>query len=239
MLDNHMLASIDRVDFAQLGQRYLQRTQWRAWAADGQPRTAYTDKLPRNAMNVGFIHRALPGARILNVVRDPMDTCFSNLRELFGAAYPYSYDQRELAAHYRNHRKLMAHWHEVLPGRMLDVSYESLVADPEAVARQVFKFCGLKWVPGCAAIEKRSAPTATASTVQMRQPIDARPRGAGIVTKPSSNRCATRSGTPRTEAASAAVLKRRGGSGQVAQAAAATIRGLFSCLSVAPHDQHC
>ena len=177
MLDNHMLSSIDRVDFAQLGQRYLQRTQWRAWAADGQPRAAYTDKLPRNAMNVGFIHRALPGARIINMVRDPMDTCFSNLRELFGAAYPYSYDQRELAAHYRNHRKLMAHWHEVLPGRMLDVSYESLVADPEAVARQVFKFCGLKWVPGCGAIEKRSAPTATASTVQMRQPIDARHQG--------------------------------------------------------------
>jgi hypothetical protein len=129
-------------------------------------------------MNVGFIHRALPGARILNIVRDPMDTCFANLRELFGAeAYPYSYEQRELAAHYRDHRRLMAHWHEVLPGRMLDVSYEALVADPERVARQVFKFCGLQWVPGCASIEKRTAPTATAAPCRCASPsIRAPPR---------------------------------------------------------------
>ena len=176
MLDSHMLATAQRIDYAQLGERYLKRTQWRA-SPDGTARPWFTDKLPRNAAHVGFIHRALPGARILNLVRDPMDTCFSNLRELFGAAYPHTYDQRELAAHYRDHDRMMSHWQEVLPGRVLDVSYELLVADPEGVAREVFDFVGLPWEAGTSAIEKRTAPSTTASTVQMRQPIDARHQG--------------------------------------------------------------
>jgi tetratricopeptide (TPR) repeat protein len=169
MLDEVVVQRAGEADYAEMGRRYLERTRWRA-----QGRPFYTDKLPRNFMQLGFIHKALPGARILHMVRDPMDTCFSNLKELFGAAYPHSYDMADMAAHYRNYAELMRHWREVLPGRFLDVSYEALVTDPEAGARRVLAFCGLDWEPACLAIEARQEASATASTVQVREPIHAR-----------------------------------------------------------------
>lgn len=169
MLDETMVAAAPGLDWVGLGARYLGHSQWRA-----RSRGFYTDKLPRNFMQLGFIHKALPSARILHMVRDPMDTCFSNLKELFGAAYPHSYDQADMAHHYRHYAGLMQHWREVLPGRFLDVSYEALVADPERVAREVLAFCGLEWEPGCVAIEDRHDASSTASTVQVREPIHVR-----------------------------------------------------------------
>lgn len=156
-------------DLALLGTRYLDHARWRA---GGKP--FFTDKLPMNFLHVGLIARSLPQARILHMVRGPMDTCFSNLKELFTETYPYSYDQAELAAHYARYRRLMAHWHAQFPGRILDVSYEGLVAEPERVARQVFDFCGLQWREGSSRIESLGTAVSTASSVQVRQPIHAR-----------------------------------------------------------------
>ncbi len=157
------------IDFAELGQRYLEHAQWRA---NGKPR--FTDKMPLNFLHVGYIARALPQARILHMVRDPMDSCLSNLKELFAEAYPYSYDLDELGAHYGRYRRLMAHWQARLPGRILDVSYEALVTDPEATARGVLAFCGLDWHPECIDIESNTTPVSTASSAQVRQPIHRR-----------------------------------------------------------------
>ncbi len=77
------------------GQRYLDHAHWRA-----KGKSCFTDKMPLNFLHVGFIARALPNARILHMSRNPMDTCFSNLKELFTEVYPYSYDLDDLAAHY-------------------------------------------------------------------------------------------------------------------------------------------
>ena len=170
--DEPMIAQAEGIDYAELGRRYLAHTQWRA-----RGRPFYTDKLPRNFMQIGFIHRALPQAKILHMVRDPMDTCFSNLKELFGAAYPHSYDQAEMAGHFHDYQRLMEHWRRAVPGRVLDVSYEALVADPERVAKEVLAFCGLPWEPGCVAIEQRTSAVSTASVVQVREPIHQRSLG--------------------------------------------------------------
>ena len=163
------LALLDRamsLDYGLIGRRYLEHTQWRA---AGRP--FFTDKLPANFMQIGFIRRALPQARILHLVRDPMDVCFSNLKELFAGAYPHSYDLIELADHYGRYRRLLAHWHEHLPGCVLDVSYEQLATDPERTARRILAFCGLAWEDDCIAIERRTTPVATASSTQVREPI--------------------------------------------------------------------
>lgn len=165
-LDLELARRAERIDPAELGRRYLSHTRW--WA---KGRAFYTDKLPTNFANVGYIARALPRARILHMVRDPMDTCFSNLKELFAGAYPHSYDQREMAGHFIRYRRLMAHWHAAFPGRILDVHYDALVADPERVARQVLDFCGLAWMPGMVDIHRRRGAVATASTAQVREPI--------------------------------------------------------------------
>ena len=168
-LDLDLAQRAGAVEMAELGRRYLSHTRWHA---RGKP--FYTDKLPANFVHAGYIAQALPRARILHMVRDPMDTCFSNLKELFANAYPHSYDQAEMAGHFLRYRQLMTHWHRQYPGRILDVHYDVLVADPERVARQVLEFCGLAWEPSVVAIESRSGAVATASSVQMREPIHQR-----------------------------------------------------------------
>jgi len=153
-------------NYAAVGRRYLDGLAWRL----GSERF-FTDKLPSNFLNIGFICRALPEARILHLRRDAMEICFSNLRELFADANPYSYDQRELAAFHGRYERLMAHWHAMYPGRILDVSYADLVARPEATLRTVTQFCGLPFEAGMLNLGQRTRGVSTASAVAVRRGI--------------------------------------------------------------------
>jgi Flp pilus assembly protein TadD len=154
------------VDWAELGRRYLSHTQWRARGRD-----VYTDKLPPNFMQVAYIARALPQARILHMVRGPLDTCFSNIKTLFAGAYPPSHDQVQMAEHYRRYRTLMARWHAAFPGRILDVRYDELVREPERVSAEVLDFIGLRPAEGMSRIESRAGTVATPSSTQVREAI--------------------------------------------------------------------
>lgn len=172
--DHHCKGAIDRtiverapqVDFDQVGRRYLDGIAWRL----GDER-CFTDKLPSNFLNIGFICRALPQAKILHMVRDPVETCFSNLRELFSDANPYSYDQLELADFFLQYRRLMAHWHAAYPGRILDVDYAELTRDPEAVMRKVAAFCGIDYTDAMRDPRSSTRAVATASAVQVRDRV--------------------------------------------------------------------
>lgn len=176
--DHHCLGFIDDtgvnrladVDFAELGRRYLQHVAWRV------PETRhFSDKNPGNFILAGLILRALPQAKIVHLRRGAMDSCFSNLKELFAAnAHPYSYDFRDLATHYRNYSRLMAHWHAIAPGRILDVHYEDMVSDPATEAKRVMDYCGLDYLPEQIRVESNALPVSTASSAQVRQPIHRR-----------------------------------------------------------------
>lgn len=168
-LDEALCVAAEQADMGLLGRRYLEKTAWRA-----NGRAFFTDKMPANFLLVDHIARALPQARILHMVRDPMEVCFSNLKELFVDAYPQTYDQREMAAHFIRYRGLMRHWHSRHPGRILDISYEDLVRAPEAAARRVLDFCGLAWDPDVLAMGPRTSSVATASAAQVREPIHVR-----------------------------------------------------------------
>jgi len=172
LIDEDLLARIRNVDWGLLGKRYLQQSRWRA---HGKP--YYIDKLPPNFTLAGFIHRALPQARILHMQRDPMDVCFSNWKALFGDSYAYSYDLHSLAMHHRNYQRLMAHWQSVIPRAILDLDYARLVADPDAVTRQVLAFCGLPFESGCSDIARNRNPVSTLSSPQVRQSIHGRALG--------------------------------------------------------------
>lgn len=175
--DHHCRGVIDPIivdraaaaDFQDVGKRYIDGVRWRL---GGQ--RFFTDKLPSNFLNIAFICRALPHAKILHMVRDPVETCFSNLRELFSDANPYSYDQLELAQYFQEYRRLMAHWNRAYPGRMLDVDYSRLTNDTEAVLREVSAFCGFDFDPGMLQPQARTRGIATASAVQVRGNIVAR-----------------------------------------------------------------
>jgi hypothetical protein len=164
--DRIVQASLD-VDFTRLGHNYVKAARQAVEPASPQ----FIDKLPFNFLYCGLIHRALPKARIIHMVRDPMDTCYAIYKTLFGQAYPFSYDLEELATYYIAYRKLMAHWHQVMPSQILDVAYEDVVADPEQQARRLVAHCGLDWEPECLEFHKSKAASTTASAVQVRQPL--------------------------------------------------------------------
>ena len=172
LLDAALVEAARETDFAEVGRRYLEQTQWRA---GGRP--YYVDKLPPNFMLAGFIRRALPQAKIVHMSREPMDLCFSNYRALFGDAFAYSYDLDALAAHYRQYRRLMAHWQAVMPGAIHDVDYAALVQDTEAATRALLRHCGLPFEAGCLDTAANPAPVATLSSAQVREPIHGRALG--------------------------------------------------------------
>ena len=166
LLDEEMVKRAERADYALIADSYARGVGWRA-----QGHSHITDKLPPNFLNVGFICKSLPQARIVHMVRDPIETCFSNLRELFSGAGKYSNDQRELAAYYRRYHGLMAHWRRTFPGRILDVDYAELTADTATVMQRVATHCGLEFLPSMVDPRSGGQSVTTASAVQVRGPV--------------------------------------------------------------------
>lgn len=156
------------LNYVQLGQDYLESTR---------PRTGRTkhfiDKYPLNFMNVGPAALALPNAKFIHLTRQPMDICFSNYKLLFSAGTGlYSYDQETLARYYIRYHELMNHWRACLPDRILDVVYEELIGDPEGQTRRIADYLGVEWTPDCLDFYKSGQAVATASTAQVRNPIN-------------------------------------------------------------------
>lgn len=157
------------IDYRALGARYLKQTQWRAHG-----REYYLDKLPANIQLVSFIRRALPHAPILHMTREPMDTCFSNFKAMFGNVSSYSYDLAALAHYHGQYARLAHHWHAAMPGAMLDVPYAELVRDPASTVARVLSHCGLAVEEACLRPERNAAPVATPSSAQVRESIHTR-----------------------------------------------------------------
>jgi tetratricopeptide (TPR) repeat protein len=160
------------LDFAALGRDYLGSA--REAAADSH---WFVDKMPVNYIYCGLIRKALPRARIIHVVRDPMDSCFAIYKTLFNQSYLFSYDLDELADYYVTYHRQMQHWHAVMPGDILDVRYEALVSDTETQARRLLDWCGLTWQDAVLAPSANAAPSTTASAAQVREPVHARSVG--------------------------------------------------------------
>ena len=129
------------------------------------------DKMPGNFHHIGLIASLFPKAQIIHCQRDPRDTCLSIFFGDFAGSHPYSYDLNNLGLYYREYERLMAHWHRVLPGRILDVAYESVVEDQENWSRKMLSFCGLDWESACLEFHKTQRNVRTRSNVQVRQPI--------------------------------------------------------------------
>ncbi len=162
-----MASCLSGEDIRSLGARYLETLTRRA------PRAArITDKMPGNFLFAGLIHLALPNAAIIHATRDPIDACVSCFSVHFTTGQTHTYDLAELGRHYRHYQALMSHWHRVLPpGRILDVRYEELVDNLEAVARRIIAHCGLTWDARCLDFHRTERTVRTASATQVRQPI--------------------------------------------------------------------
>ena len=171
VIDPGTIAASGSIEPHAIGDAYLARSAHH-WAKDA-PR--FTDKLPANFLYIGHIARALPNARIVCLRRNPMDTVWSNYKNLFAsqsAYYAYSYDLMDCARYYVRFDRLMALWECLWPGRVLQLSYEDLVADQEGQTRRLLEHCGLDWDESCLAFHENSAAVATPSAAQVRRPLN-------------------------------------------------------------------
>ncbi|MHB8743211.1 MAG: tetratricopeptide repeat-containing sulfotransferase family protein [Sulfuricaulis sp.] len=149
-----------------LAASYLQRLQ------DLSPdATCVTDKMPHNFMHLGLINLLFPDARVVHCVRDPRDTCLSIYFQSLSPSHAYATDLADLGFYYQEYRRLMSHWRRVVDIKMIEVSYEELVADVEVVSRRLVAFCGLDWRSDCLEFYKSDRRVATASNNQVRQPV--------------------------------------------------------------------
>jgi tetratricopeptide (TPR) repeat protein len=169
LLDEETISAARHVAWRRLGEHYLRSTR---------PMTAikphFVDKLPHHYLYLGFIAHALPNARIVCLRRNPLDTCLSIFRELFAHKsefHGYTFDLLDIGRHYVLFDRLMRHWKQVLPGRILEVQYEALVDDQEQGSRAIVDHCGLPWNDACLHFEQNSALVTTPSAMQVRAPI--------------------------------------------------------------------
>ncbi|WP_304176397.1 tetratricopeptide repeat protein [Phenylobacterium aquaticum] len=161
-----MVARSGRMDFAALGQTYRD-----SLTAYGRAAPLVIDKTPANYLYIGLIALSLPEARIVHVRRDPMDNGYALLKTLFRTGCPYSYSQSDLGQYIGAYHRLMDHWRTVLPGRMVEIDYETLVGDQAGESRRLVESLGLAWEPACLDFHANPAPAATASAAQVRRPI--------------------------------------------------------------------
>lgn len=155
-------------DVRGLGERFIAET--RAYLKLGRP--FFIDKMPNNFWHIGFIHLILPRATIIDVRREPMACCFSNLKQLFGTTnQEFSYDARHIARYYRSYLDLMRHWNAVLPDRVLKLHYEDVVEDLEGSVQRLLSYSGLPFEQACLEFHNTRRSVRTPSSEQVRQPI--------------------------------------------------------------------
>jgi hypothetical protein len=154
-----------------LGRAYIAAARASGMAGAG-PSARFIDKFPGNFLYCGLIHRALPGAKIIALRRDPMDSCFALYKALFDGTYPFSYDLGELGGYFSAFSRLMDHWRATLPGTaLIELSYEDIVGDLPNVARRLLRFLDLPWDDSVLRFYENSTPSTTASAVQVRRPL--------------------------------------------------------------------
>lgn len=170
---HEVLAGLPTETFAELGRQYLERTRV-------QRKTAaplFIDKMPNNFLHLGLIHLMLPNAKIVDARRHPMACCFSGFKQHFARGQNFSYGLDDLGRYYRDYVELMAHFDGVFaelgrPGRVHRVIHERMVDDTETEIRRLLDYCDLPFEDGCLRFFENDRPVRTASSEQVRRPIN-------------------------------------------------------------------
>ena len=161
-----VLAEMTPAQLTELGEEYIERTQIQR---SGAP--FFIDKMPNNFSHIGLIHLMLPNAKIIDARRHPLACCFSGFKQLFAKGQNFTYDLTDIGQYYRDYVALMDHWDQVLPGSVLRMQYETVVADTESQVRRLLDYCGLPFEERCLRFYETERAVRTASSEQVRQPI--------------------------------------------------------------------
>jgi len=161
------LEKYGRDELRALGERYLQQTRIQRKTS----RPFFIDKMPNNFAHMGMIQLILPNAKVIDARRHPLGCCFSCFKQHFARGQAFTYDLDELGRYYADYVELMAHFDQVLPGRVHRVLYEDMVEDTEAEVRRLLEYCGLPFEEGVLRFHENQRAVRTASSEQVRQPI--------------------------------------------------------------------
>lgn len=161
-----ILGSLDAGQLLQLGEEYLERARVQRGSAPH-----FIDKMPNNFRHIGLLQLILPNARIIDARRHPMAACFSGFKQLFAQGQSFTYGLGKIARYYREYVKLMDHWDQALPGKVLRVEYETVIDDTEGQVKRILDFCGLAFEESCLDFHRTERAVRTASSEQVRQPI--------------------------------------------------------------------
>ena len=162
-----LLAELSAEQCLEFGNKYLNDTlDYRSG------RLYFVDKMPNNYRNIGIIQMILPNAKIIDARRDPMDCGFSNFKQLYANGHHFSYGLDDIGSYYRNYVEIMEHWDRVLPGVVLRVQHEDVLADLEGCVRRILEHCNLPFEQACVDFHKTERRVHTASSEQVRRPIN-------------------------------------------------------------------
>jgi tetratricopeptide (TPR) repeat protein len=168
VVDQHFTGPQREIHWGDLAEAYLGSMRKQGW--NGADRLV--DKTLENHLRVGMTHLMFPKSVILDSTRDPVDTCLSCYRQLFTEGNETLYDLGQIGRAYVRYRRVMEHWERVLPGRVIRVEHEKLVADPEGQIRWlVADACKLDWDPACLRFYETAGAVRTASAAQVRRPL--------------------------------------------------------------------
>ncbi len=160
------LEKLSGQQLAFLGEEYLRR-----YPDPERDKLRLVDNTPLNFQHVGLLATILPGARFINCVRNPVDTCFSIYKLPFGGEQSYSHSLEALAHQYNEYCQLLSEWKRLFPKRILDVCYEDTVADLEGQCRRVLEFLDLPYDDAVLEFHHSKRMIRTPSASQVRQPI--------------------------------------------------------------------
>lgn len=138
----------------------------------------FIDKMPNNFRHIGLIHLILPNAKIIDARRAPMDCCFSGFKQLFAEGQEFTYGLEAIGRYYTDYVKLMGHWENILPGKVLKIQHEDVLDDLENETRKMLDFIGLPFEESCLDFHKNERAVRTASSEQVRQPINRKGQNA-------------------------------------------------------------
>jgi tetratricopeptide (TPR) repeat protein len=167
------LGELDAAQLAEMGERFIEDTRVHRQSA---PR--FIDKMPNNFRHIGLIHLILPNAKIIDARRNPMDCCFSGFKQLFAEGQEFTYGLEEVGRYYAEYVALMDHWDAVLPGKVLRVQHEDVLDDLEGQTRRMLDYLELPFEEACLEFHKTERAVRTASSEQVRQPINRKGQGA-------------------------------------------------------------
>ena len=168
-----ILDELSDEQLTQFGEAYIENTRIHRGRAP-----FFIDKMPNNFRHIGLIHLILPNATIIDARRDPLDCCFSGFKQLFAEGQEFTYGLTEVGRYYADYVHLMDHWDDVLPGRVLRVRHEDVLDDLEGQVRRMLDHIGLPFEQACLDFHRTQRAVKTASSEQVRQPINRSGQGA-------------------------------------------------------------